>query len=113
MKVSDSKHRLMELMETFDINQKELSTKSGVPTSAISMYINGQRVPRQDKIGAIADAFGVDPAWLMGYDVPMERRDNSSAAEKHFEILKKYLMLSPKDQDIINSMMDSMLEKRS
>ena len=113
MKVSDSKHRLVELMETFGITQSELSKKSGVPTSALSNYIKGYRVPRQDKIGAIADAYNVDPAWLMGYDVPMERRDSKNAAEKHFEILRKYLLLSPKDQDIINSMMDSMLEKRS
>lgn len=113
MKITDSKHRLMKLMEVFDITQSDISKKTGIQNSAISMYVNGSRVPRQDKIGAIADAYNVDPAWLMGYDVPMERRDNSSAAEKHFDILRKYLMLSPKDQDIINNMMDSMLEKRS
>ncbi len=36
--------------------------------SALSNYLNGDRVPRQDKIAMIADAFGIDPAWLMGYD---------------------------------------------
>ena len=113
MKVTDSRHRLMELMDAFGITQSDVCKKSGLPTSAMSMYINGNRVPRQDKIGAIADAYNVDPAWLMGYDVPMERRDSKNVAEQHFEILRKYLLLSPKDQDIINSMMDSMLEKRS
>ena len=111
MKITDSKHRLMELMEAFDITQSDISKRTGIQNSAISMYVNGTRVPRQDKIGAIADAYSVDPAWLMGYDMPMRRRDASVTAEEHMEMLSKYSRLSEKDKAIINSMIDSMLEK--
>lgn len=41
--------------------------------SAISQYVNGKVVPKQDKIYIIAEALDVSEAWLLGYDVPMER----------------------------------------
>lgn len=71
MKVTDSKHRLMELLDAFQLSQSELCNKCGLNKSALSNYLNGDREPRQDKISLIADAFGIDPAWLMGYDTPM------------------------------------------
>lgn len=113
MKITDSKHRLRELMDFYNITQKDIVDKTGIDKSAISMYVNGQRVPRQDKISMICDAYNLDPAWLMGYDVPMHRRNTAQAAEKHFSILEKYLKLSPRDQEIVESMIDSMLAKKS
>lgn len=71
MKVTDSKHRLMELLEVFQLSQTELCNKCGLNKSALSNYLNGDRKPRQDKLSLIADAFSIDPAWLMGYDTPM------------------------------------------
>lgn len=71
MKVTDSKHRLYELMNTFHLNQSELCRKCGITKSSLSNYLNGDREPRQDKLSRIADAFKIDPAWLMGYDTPM------------------------------------------
>ena len=31
-------------------------------------------MPRQDKVFIIANALDVDPVWLWGYDVPMEKK---------------------------------------
>lgn len=110
MRISDTKHRLKELMDAYDINQQDIADRTGIPKSSISMYVNGNRVPRQDKVSLIADAYHIEPAWIMGYDVPMEIRDNQTIATKDFEVLHKYLMLSKRDQGIINSIMDSMLK---
>jgi len=66
-----TRSRLIELMSAYNLTQSDIAKKTGIPKSAISMYINGYRVPRQDKLSLIADAYGVDPAWLMGYDIPM------------------------------------------
>ena len=71
MRITDSKHRLMELMDVFQLSQTELCNRCGLNKSALSNYLNGDREPRQDKLSLIADAFGSDPAWLMGYDTPM------------------------------------------
>ena len=36
---------------------------------AISAYTTGVRVPKRPVINALAEALGVNPLWLMGYDV--------------------------------------------
>lgn len=71
MKKSNSKLRLRELMDYFNINQTELCNRTGLQKSALSNYLNGDREPRQDQISLIADPFNINPAWLMGYDVSM------------------------------------------
>ena len=73
MKVSNSQHRIAELLNYLQISQTEFCNKTGIQKSALSNYLNGDREPRQPQLAKIADAFGVDPAWLMGYEVPMFR----------------------------------------
>ena len=70
-KVSNSRERLLQLMEYYGINQTELCKRTGLQKSALSNYLNGDREPRQAQISLIADPFNINPAWLMGYDVPM------------------------------------------
>lgn len=41
--------------------------------STISQYVSGQTEPGQYKLTILGLALGVSEAWLMGYDVPMER----------------------------------------
>lgn len=75
MKETDSKHRLRELLEYLQISQTEFCNRCGLNQSALSNYLNGDREPRQDKLSMIADAFDIDPGWLMGYDIPMKRQN--------------------------------------
>jgi len=72
MKITDSKHRIKELINLTGDSQNEMARKSGLTKSAISNYINGTREPRQDAIFHLSKAYNINPAWLMGYDVPME-----------------------------------------
>lgn len=41
--------------------------------SDISQYCSGKTEPNQDKLFVLGSALNVNEAWLMGYDVPMER----------------------------------------
>ena len=41
--------------------------------NALSQYVSGKVVPGQQKLTILGLALGVSEAWLMGYDVPMER----------------------------------------
>ena len=70
MKISDSRHRLKELLNECGDTQNEMARKTGLTKSAISNYINGSREPRQDAILKISNTYKVNPAWLMGLDVP-------------------------------------------
>ncbi len=51
----------------------------------LSQYIHGKSIPGQRKLSILGMALNVNEAWLMGYDVPMERK--SSEAEKQAENL--------------------------
>lgn len=69
-KVTTSNHRIKELLAIYGISQTEFCKRTGLTKSAVSNYLNGVRLPRQDQLVKIADAFDVSAAWLMGYDVP-------------------------------------------
>lgn len=72
MREKTSKDRIIELMNIYDLSATEFCKRTGLQKSAVSNYLNGDRIPRQDVLIKIADAFSISPAWLMGYDVPME-----------------------------------------
>lgn len=72
MKVSTSSERLKTLLNITGDTQNDMAKKTKIPKSSISHYVNGEREPRQDKLTMIAEAYNVNPAWLMGIDVPME-----------------------------------------
>lgn len=60
--------RMKATMEKLDISAAELSRRTGIRSSSISDYLTGKYAPKQDKIDLIAEALGVSPVWLMGWD---------------------------------------------
>lgn len=66
-------HRLREGLALRKLQQKDLSDRTGIPKSALSQYCSGSFVPKQNRTALIAKVLNVNEAWLMGYDVPMER----------------------------------------
>lgn len=66
--------RIAKALSIRGMRQYELCQKTGIPKSAMSQYISGAFEPKQDRIYLISQALNVDPVWLMGYDVPMERQ---------------------------------------
>lgn len=67
-------NRIREGLAARDMTQADLCRMTGIPKSAMSQYCNGGLVPRQDRTFLIASALNVSEAWLMGFDVPMERK---------------------------------------
>lgn len=112
-KVSNSRERILELMEHYGINQTELCKRTGLQKSALSNYLNGDREPRQNQISLIADPFNVNPAWLMGYDVPMENflqidvEKNSKEIESAMRLYAYYEMASPEIRTAIDVLLKS------
>lgn len=66
--------RLRIILEETGIRQTDLCEKTGIGKSAMSQYLHGAFVPKQQKLNAIAEALGVSEGWLMGYDVPRFRK---------------------------------------
>ena len=67
--------RIAKALSIRGMRQSELCEKTKIPKSAISQYVSGAFEPKQDRVFLISQALNVDPVWLMGYDVPMERKE--------------------------------------
>ena len=72
MKPSTFSQRLREAMYLRRLNQPDLHSLTGIGKSSISTYLKGDYKAKQDKVDLLAKVLSVNPAWLMGYDVPME-----------------------------------------
>ena len=59
-----------------NMKQCDLCKIANVPKSSLSLYLRGAYEPKQERIYSMAKALRVSEAWLMGYDVPMEK-DNA------------------------------------
>jgi len=64
--------RLKHAMDLRKTTQSELVKRTGISKSGISQYVSGEYEAKQDNIFLLAKALDVDPAWLMGKDVPMK-----------------------------------------
>ena len=66
------KDRLNEALRLRGMNGADLSRLTGINKSSISRYLAGTSIPRSLAIGKMAQALHVSPAWVLGYNVPME-----------------------------------------
>ena len=105
--------RLKEALVIRDMKPIELVEKTGIPKSAISHYMSGYAKPKDDRIYLISKALDINEAWLMGYDVQMERKKFDSEKGKiDAEIISKIALLNDRDKNVIISMINSMLENK-
>lgn len=77
--------RLKEALSLSGLTQAELSKKSGIWASSISDYLNNKYEAKQDKVDLLAKALNVSPSWLLGYDVPMERKNALMPEDSNIE----------------------------
>lgn len=70
---AELKDRLKYAMELKGILAVDLCKRADIPKSAMSYYLSGRSVPKSDRIYLLAKLLDVSEAWLMGYDVAMER----------------------------------------
>ena len=73
--------RIKKALSIRGMKQSELCEKTKIPKSALSESISGAYEPKQDRIFLIAQALSVDPVWLMGFDVPMEKTISPSESQ--------------------------------
>lgn len=88
--------RIREGMELRGYKQSDLVEKTGISKGALSSYLSGRYIPKQNNIYLIAKALDVSEAWLMGADVPMERNEPSLTKKDEKDIEK--ILESTKEQ---------------
>lgn len=72
MKQTDFAERLTQALDQRGLSAADLSRATGVSEGTISCYKKGKYQAKQNRVYDFAKVLRVDPAWLMGYDVPME-----------------------------------------
>ena len=64
----DWSEKVKRMLADRNMNQKELSEKSGITRASISRYLKGNRRPRIDVVINFAKALGVEPEELLDED---------------------------------------------
>ena len=67
--------RIRKALSIRNMTQSDLCERAKISKSSLSEYLSGKYEPKQDKIFMLSQALNVDPVWLMGFDVPMEKTD--------------------------------------
>lgn len=102
--------RIAQALSDKGMSQSELCKRAQVPKSSLSLYISGAYEPRQDRIYAMATVLEVDPAWLMGYDVPKNKdknkktTDNDGLSEAERELLELFNLVPEDKQKMVLQM---------
>lgn len=77
MRQSSFASRLVLALEARNMKAADLSKATKVSEGTISCYINGRYEAKHNRVNQFAKALKVNPAWLMGYDVPMDDEDEA------------------------------------
>jgi transcriptional regulator with XRE-family HTH domain len=115
--------RLRELMDMRGLKQADIvrlcqpyAEKLGTKfqKSALSQYISGRNEPNQYKLTVLALALNVNESWLMGYDVPMERKNNTTDILTDGEqlLLSLFRQVPVEMQDVVLEMVRVALKNR-
>lgn len=97
-------NRIKQALRLRNMRQADLVNLTGIGKSSISTYISGEYEPKQKNIYKIAKALDVSEAWLMGLDVPMERKE--PAIRINDELIAK-IKNNPKLQELIDILSDA------
>ena len=114
-RVASCGHRISAALAMRGMKQSELCQLAKVPKSSLSLYLSGAYEPKQDRIYAMAKALNVSEAWLMGYDVPMEKEKISPEEPKLSEgeemLLKLFRRVPEDKQELVLQMIRVALNK--
>lgn len=96
-----SQERIRQLInERCGGSQQVFADRVGINKASVSQYVNGRNAPTNITATKIGLAFDISPAWIMGFDVPVD---------KISEISAKLEKLTQSQLDVINQMIDAFL----
>lgn len=113
-KTEVTKTRIKKLIEEkCGGNQQRFADKCDISKHSVSQYVNGVSVPGAVNAVKISRIFGVDPAWVIGDNVPMYKSNISMTVEMtNYEenIFHKYRSLPPTQRKLVDDMINTLYE---
>ena len=117
MKKHSTSERLKEIMSIKNLKQIDIirlaephcnkyNIKLG--KNDLSQYISGKVEPGQNKLYILSLALNVNEAWLMGYDVPMEKGiSNFNVTNKQKKIISDFEQLDTYGKNVVQAVIDA------
>ncbi len=103
MKNGSTATRLKQIMQEKNLRQVDILEKCKpfcdtldvkLGRNDLSQYVNGKVEPGQEKLTILGLALNVSEAWLMGFDVPMERHNDNTQRTEPPGIMRYYDQLN-------------------
>lgn len=108
--------RLREALRIRNMKQVDLVERTGITKGALSSYLSGRYEPKQNNLHALARALEVNEAWLMGFEVDMNRYADDidvpfpSYSDDTLELIKKYEQLSVEGKSMLQLQADMLIK---
>ena len=106
MPIAELKDRLQLALDLNNKKAIDLANDLDIPKSAISQYLSGKSKKLDSvRIFIIAEYLNVSEAWLMGFDVPMERpkvKEVTFEEIKNNDILADIIVRMRTDEDFLS-----------
>lgn len=109
--------RIRAGLELRNLKSADLCKMTEISKSTMSQYLSGLYDPSQLRTELIARALNVNEAWLMGYDVPMQREKPTPVSEDGLDaekraFIEKLKSMNPETVAALNKIADSIIAKR-
>lgn len=96
---------LSRYMELCNKKQADIINDLGINKSAVSTWINGTRMPRMDKVQALADYFGINKSDLLE-DKETQEEDNSYYIDEEAKEIAQFLFKNPEYRILFDAAKD-------
>lgn len=101
-RVARLQDRLKEALSVRGMKAIDLSEKLDISRGTISYYLSGKSSPKADRLNQICSILSVSEAWMLGYDVPMER----TTEQKKNDNIVRFVAQMRKDNDFFGVVSD-------
>ena len=112
-RVCDFGDRLRQYREENGYTLEFLSQKTELPSQTLNRYELKQRVPKVDTAVEVAEKLGVNPLWMQGYDVSIEKEkaapDQLQLTEGEKALLELFNQVPVEQQDMVVQMIRAAL----
>jgi len=118
------KERLKTAMTIRQKTATDICRATGIAKSTFSQYVSGRNEAKADRVHTIAKYLNVNEAWLIGYDVPMDRTPMQKKNDDIVEVIAKMRVdedfydlveiltkLSPKQYGSIKQLLIAFMDK--
>lgn len=93
--------RLSSLINRLDLNDAELSRRSGLPKNTISRYRNAESLPDASHLFSVARVLDVNPEWLITGDGTPVRSKGEMVRGEHKKLIDLFNGLDDDARDFL------------